>query len=455
MISMNTSYQFSSSDSGLLLNKEGLSIAYLPVANLKPYKNNARTHSKRQIQQIATSIRTFGFTNPVLVDDQNGIVAGHGRVEAARILGLVEVPTVRLSGLSKAQIKAYILADNRLAENAGWDENLLKIEFQELLDLNLDFDISVTGFEIAEIDLLLHSEPEGEQEEPVILDDGPSVTKLGDLWILGTHRVLCGTALEEESYKALMNHQRASVVFTDPPFNVRINGHASGNGSVKHEEFAMASGEMTTEEFIAFLTQSLGLIGKYSIDGSVHFVCIDWRHWGDLLEAGKTVYDSLLNLCVWVKSNSGLGSLYRSQHELIAVWRKSKKQHRNNVRLGAFGRNRSNIWKYPGMNTLSKQNEEGNLLSLHPTVKPVAMVSDALLDCSAPNEIVLDGFLGSGSTLIAAERTKRICHGIELNPKYVDVAIRRWQRMTGQQALHQASGMSFDSIVEEKEGQHA
>ena len=427
-----------------------LIIRYVPVDALAVYSNNARTHSKQQIRQIAESIRVFGFTNPVLIAGNNTIVAGHGRVAAAKLLGLKQVPTIRLENLTDDQVRAYVLADNRLAEKAGWDHAILAIELQHLISNSEDIDVTVTGFEIPEIDLIINEVRDKTQNEDDLfqLDEtAQPVTQSGDLWQLGKHRVLCGNSLEDASLRTLMAHRRASVVFTDPPFNVKIDGHASGNGSVRHREFAMASGEMNEAEFVAFLTTLLRFLSKYSTPDSVHFVCMDWRHVEQLLAAARPIYNTLLNICVWVKNNGGMGSFYRSRHELIFVFRNGKGQHRNNVQLGQYGRNRTNVWEYPGVNTLSKQSDEGNLLALHPTVKPVAMVADAILDCSARGDTVLDTFLGSGTTLIAAERVGRICHGIEIDPLYVDVAIRRWQRQTGDHAIHVATGKSFDEIA--------
>jgi DNA modification methylase len=404
-----------------------LSIEYRPVTGLAPYARNARTHSKHQVRQIADSIRAFGFTNPILIDNKNTIVAGHGRVRAAALLGMQQVPTIRLDSLSEEQIRAYVLADNKLAENAGWDKSILAIEFQHLLTIESgNLNITVTGFEIPEIDIILQETSAKPDEDDELLGDtdGPAVTKQGDLWKLGKHRLLCANSLHEESYKILMADRRAAVVFSDPPYNVKIDGHVCGNGETRHREFAMASGEMSEAEFVAFLSTSLRLLAQHSALGSVHFICMDWRHMKELLAAGGQAYDSLVNLCVWVKDNGGMGSFYRSRHELVFVFRYGKGSHRNNVQLGRFGRYRTNVWEYPGVNTLSKSGEEGNLLALHPTVKPVALVADALLDCSARGEIVLDGFLGSGSTLLAAERVGRVCYGIEIDPLYIDVAIR-------------------------------
>jgi len=247
-----------------------------------------------------------------------------------------------------------------------------------------------------------------------------------------------------------MGPRKANVVFTDPPYNVEIDGNVCGKGSIHHREFAMASGEMSEGEFITFLTTSLRLLARFSTPGSVHFIFMDWRHMTELLEAGKRCFGELLNLCVWIKNNGGMGSFYRSRHELVFTFKNGKSPHRNNIHLGRYGRNRTNVWEYPGVNTLSTNGEEGKLLTLHPTVKPVALVADALLDCSARGDVVLDSFLGSGTTLLAAERTGRRCCGIEIDSLYVDVAIRRWQRYTGERAIHN-SGMSFDELATQAE----
>ena len=374
--------------------------------------------------------------------------------QAAKLLGMRDVPTIKLSGLSETEIRAYILADNKLAERAGWDPAILAIELRHLLTLDSDLDITLTGFEVAEIDVILrHANANSENDDLVDLPvQGPAITQVGDVWSLGRHRILCGNSLEQESYKKLMAGRKAKVSFSDPPFNVPINGHATGNGAVHHRDFAMACGEMSEAQFIAFLTSSFDLAAKHTTLGSVHFVCIDWRHLPEILAASQQVYDCMLNLCVWTKNNAGLGSFYRSQHELILVFRNGQTRHQNNIQLGRFGRNRTNVWEYPNANAMSRRGEEGNLLSLHPTVKPVAMIADALLDCSTSGDIVLDPFLGSGSTLLAAERTGRICVGIEIDPLYVDVAIRRWQKHTGDRAVHTTSRQVFDDSARDEEG---
>jgi DNA modification methylase len=434
-----------------------LKIVYRPIGELKPNPANARKHSKKQIRQIAVSLKAFGFNVPILVDRYGNVIAGHGRLLACRELGITEVPTLCLEHLTEAQIRAFMIADNRLTEIANWDDRLLAEQLQELSLLDLDFDIEVTGFEMGEIDLRIASlEDEAEPDDDPAdtlpeLQARPPISKCGDLWHLGRHRVLCGNALDRGDFAVLMGEERAVSVFTDPPYNVRIDGHASGLGSIHHRPFPMASGEMDTAEFTAFLAQACQNLAEFSTDGSIHFICMDWRHLHELLTAGQDVYGELKNLCVWAKDNGGMGSLYRSQHELIFVFKHGHTGHRNNIQLGQFGRNRSNVWHYSGANSFSRHGEEGNLLALHPTVKPVAMVADAILDCSGRGDIVLDPFLGSGTTVIAAERTGRRCYGIELDPRYVDTVIRRWQALTGEIARHTESGRRFDDLAREAE----
>lgn len=324
-----------------------LAVTYQETSSLRAYPNSARTHSKHQIRQIAASIREFGFTNPILIDRNNSIIAGHGRVQAAMLLGIDQAPTVRLDQLTEDQVRAYVLADNKLAENAGWDKSILAIEFQNLLTID-SFDVTVTGFEIPEIDVILgEAVAEPDQDDELPISTSPAISQPGDLWKLGKHRIFCGSSLEEASYKTLMGAKRAAMVFSDPPYNVPIDGNVCGKGSIHHREFEMASGEMTEPEFIAFLSRALGLLAKYSSAGSVHYLCMDWRHMKELLVAGGEVYDSLLNLCVWVKDNGGMGSFYRTRHELVLVFRNGKGSHRNNVQLGRFGRNRTNVWSIP------------------------------------------------------------------------------------------------------------
>jgi DNA modification methylase len=438
-----------------------MSVTYRRIGELKPDPANPRRHSNKQIRQIANSIKAFGFNVPILIDRDDNVIGGHGRLAACRELDVTEVPTLCLDHLSPEQARAFRIADNRLTEIAVWDDRLLAQQLKDLSLLGLDFSIEVTGFETGEIDLRIASLedlPKTGDDPADLLPDMPAslpISKLEDIWILGHHRLLCGTALASAAFAALMGDERGAMVFTDPPYNVAIDGHASGLGAIHHRPFPMASGEMDGAEFTAFLRQALGNLADVSVNGSLHYICMDWRHIGELLTAGRDVYDELKNLCVWVKDNGGMGSLYRSQHELVFVFKHGRKGHRNNVQLGQFGRNRSNIWNYPGANSFSRCGEEGNLLALHPTVKPMAMVADAILDCSARGDIVLDAFLGSGTTLIAAERTARRCYGLELDPGYVDTAVRRWQALTGRSAHHALSGRSFDDLAREAETANA
>ena len=434
-----------------------LAVIYRAIDQIKPDPANPRRHTRKQIRQIANSIAVFGFNVPILIDRHDSVIAGHGRLAAVCELGWSEVPTLCLDHLSPAQARAFMISDNRLTEIAAWDDRLLAEQLKDLSLLGLDFSLEVTGFEVAEIDLRIASlEDSSETTEdrsdlvPEVLP-GPPLSKLGDLWVLDRHRVLCGNALDPAAFAILMGEERAATVFTDPPYNVRIDGHASGLGAIHHRPFPMASGEMNRPEFTAFLGEALRNLAAFSVDGALHYICMDWRHAEELLAAGRGVYGELKNMCVWIKSNCGMGSLYRSQHELVFVFKHGRNGHRNNVQLGQFGRNRSNVWRYPGANSFARWGEEGNLLALHPTVKPVALVADAILDCSARGDIVLDGFVGSGTTVIAAERTGRRCYGLELDPGYVDTIVRRWEALTGGSARHAASGRSFDDLAREAE----
>ncbi len=427
-----------------------LSVTEIPIAGLVPYHRNARTHSKKQLHQIADSIRTFGWTNPILIDREGGVIAGHGRLEAAKLLGLKAVPTIRIEDMSEEQKRAYILADNKLAENAGWDNEILALELKDLIDLDLEIDITSTGFEMGEIDVLIeglnsYTGPDPDDDIPPVDPDQPNVSELGELWLLGDHRLLCGNALDAKIYARLLDGEQAQMVFTDPPYNVPVDGHVSGLGSVRHAEFAMASGEMSEEAFTAFLKTVFGLMVDHSVDGAIHFVCMDWRHLYELLTAGRAAYSELKNLCVWNKTNGGMGSFYRSKHELVAVFKAGTAPHVNNVALGSHGRYRTNVWDYAGANALGNGRDEA--LAMHPTVKPVAMVADAILDCSTRGGLVLDAFSGSGSTILAAERTGRRAAAIEIEPHYVDVAIRRFEASTGIDAVEARSGLRFRELT--------
>ena len=434
-----------------------MKIEYTPVRELRPHPNNARTHSKKQLRQIAKSIEKFGFCNPVLVDDAKQIIAGHGRVEAAKLLGIDAVPTCRLSHLSDADKRTYVLTDNRLADKAGWDRELLAIELQGLIEL--DVDIELTGFEMAEIDLILEEAREvsgaasGPEDTAPELSPDPAVTQTEDLWLLGTHRLLCGDAPDRAAYDHLLEGAKAEFVFTDPPYNVAIDGHVCGLGHIRHREFAMGCGEMSEAEFTAFLEAVFGLLAENTVDGSIHQICMDWRHIWEMLGAGRRVYSELKNLCIWNKTNAGMGSFYRSKHELMFVWKSGTAAHINNFELGQHGRHRTNVWDYAGVNTMRADRLEE--LAMHPTVKPVALVADAIKDCSRRGGLLLDPFCGSGTILIAAEHTGRKARALEIDPAYVDVAVRRWQAYAGKSAVLAGSGETFEAIEEQRSAKPA
>jgi DNA modification methylase len=437
---------------------ERLEIVYRPIEELKLDPMNPRFHSPRQVRQIANSIRTFGMNVPILINRAGRVIAGHGRMMACQQLGWTDVPTISLEHMTEAQARAFMIADNRLTEISTWDDRLLAEQLKELAELNLDFSLDVTGFEIGEIDLRIEqltSAKDGDEARANSLPDprnGSPVTKAGDIWLLNDHRVFCGSALEEASYTALMQGEKAQMVFTDPPYNVRIDGNATGSGATHHREFVMACGEMTEQQFTEFLVNACSLLAKHSAAGSLHYVCMDWRHLNELLVAGREAYSNLVNLCVWVKNNGGLGSLYRSQHELILVFKSGAGSHRNNVQLGQFGRNRTNVWNYQSANSFSRSGDEGDLFALHPTVKPAALVADAIMDCTNRRDVVLDAFLGSGTSVIAAERTGRRCFGLEIDPAYVDVIVTRWEAFSRQTARHAQTGRSFQEIGAEVKG---
>jgi DNA modification methylase len=423
-----------------------LRILYKAPTALRPRPNNPRTHTAKQIKQIAASIKEFGFVNPVLIDGANGIIAGHGRVEAAKLLGMSDIPTVRVDHLSPSQVRAYVIADNRLAENAGWDRNLLALELQEI-SADLNFDVTVTGFETAEIDILVSELTEDNDEADELPDidrTDPAISRLGDRWLIGDHVLLCGDALTKANYVTLLGSKKAQMVFTDPPYNVPVAGHVSGLGKVKHREFAMASGEMSRPDFTKFLNTTFEHLTAFSANGSIHFVCMDWRHLAEVLQAATDLYSEFKNLCVWTKTNAGMGSLYRSQHELVLVFKNGTAPHINNVELGRFGRSRTNVWKYGGVNAFGDSRDEE--LAMHPTVKPLALVADAILDCSKRGGIILDAFAGSGTTLIASEKTGRRGYGIELDPYYADVIIRRFKQIYGIDAIHTDSKLDFEQV---------
>jgi DNA modification methylase len=421
------------------------------VADLKANPRNARTHSPKQISQIAASIAEFGFTSPILIDGNDMVVAGHGRLEAAKKVGLSTVPTVSLDHLSPEQLRAYVIADNQLALKAGWDAEILSLELAELSALDLGFDLTITGFDWPDIDMAIGTPAAAVKEDP--LDRIPeaactAVTRESDLWLIGPHRLICGDSTKQETFAALLGDERAQLVFCDPPYNVPIDGHVSGLGRTSHREFAMASGEMSETEFTAFLAHVFHHLADWSVDGALHFQCMDFRHMREILDAGAAAYSELKNLCVWAKTNAGMGSLYRSQHELVFVFKAGTAPHINNVELGRHGRYRTNLWTYAGANTFSRTRDDD--LAAHPTVKPTALVADAILDASHPKDIVLDAFAGSGTTLVAAHKTRRRGFGIELDPIYCDIILKRLAAVTGEEPRHAETGLLFRDLEQRR-----
>lgn len=431
-----------------------LEVTYCAPDELIQQATNPRSHSPKQIQQIARSIRHFGFLTPILRDAKGVVLAGHGRLLAARELGITSVPTVVVDHLTSAQKTAFLIADNKISLNATWDEALLAEHFAALAAGDLHFDLSLTGFEMGEIDLIVRGAdaPSAEPEEPPMVLR-PPVAKPGEIWALGPHRVMCGNALEAADYARVLGNRRANVAFTDPPYNCKVSS-ISGLGRVQHREFAMASGEMSRREYTDFLRRAFDLMATHSEPGAIHFICNDWKHIAEMTAAGEASYAEFKNLCVWAKDAGGMGSLYRSQHELIFVFKVGGGAHQNHVQLGRYGRNRTNLWAYPSANSFARSADDADLLTEHPTPKNVAMIADALMDVSSRGDVVLDPFLGSGSTVIAAERVGRIAYGLELDPRYVDLTIRRWQRATGKSAVNLALQCTFDELEEQREVSH-
>jgi DNA modification methylase len=426
-------------------------IIYRRPDELIAYARNPRKHPERQIVALMASISEFGFNMPILVDGDSQIIAGDARLQAAKRLGLPEVPTISATHLSPAQVKAYRLADNRVAELGLWDMKALAIEIEEIISLD-EIEVESIGWSTAELDVLLiapvndagERDPADAQIEPPL----QPVARPGDLWLLGQHRLLCGSALDDASWHRLLDGKMAAMSFGDPPFNVKVGGHVSGLGKVKHAEFAMASGEMSQGEFTDFLSTYLAAIKRHLRDGAVIDICMDWRHLRELHAAIDDNQLSLLNICIWNKTNGGMGSLYRSKHEIVAVTKVGTAPHINNVELGKHGRYRTNVWDYAGVNSFGAGRMQD--LADHPTVKPVALVADAIRDVTCKGEIVLDPFMGSGTTLLAADRAGRLGYGTEIEPRFVDVAIRRWQELTGGVAVLADTGQSWEGVAAER-----
>lgn len=417
----------------------------LPLSSIKPPKRQLRKYGKHQIDKAVQLITETGVPPIVIIDDNNVVIAGNFVVEAAKRMGLETIPVIRIDGMTPEAGRVLALALDRLRDEERWIKDAVAAEFKELSIAFPELDLQLTGFEIAEIDGFLDFSVVDPVEAAPEPDAGmPAVTKPGDLWTLGDHRLICGDALNADTYACLMGKEKADMVLTDPPYNVPIDGHVSGLGQHKHREFAQAAGEMTQEEFTAFLSTVFGLMVAYARSGSIHTVFMDWRHILEITSAANTAGYEHKNLCVWVKDNGGMGSMYRSRHELAFVFKAGDDPHMNNVQLGRYGRYRTNVWEYAGVNSFGGQQGD---LAMHPTVKPVPMLVDAIKDCTKRGDIVLDPFGGSGSTLVAAERCKRRARLIEIDPLYCDVIVRRWQALTGKDAVHADTNQTFNENV--------
>jgi DNA modification methylase len=424
-----------------------LAIENLPIAALKLGSRQLRIRKKRDLDSMAASIRQFGFLVPALIDADNLIICGKGRVDAARLLGMTDVPCIRVTHLSEAERRVFAIAENQLGQLAGWDQETLRIELQELSGMDLSFGLELTGFTSAKIDSIVFGGEGGDAREnaiPALTDQ--VVSRLGDLWLLGDSRLLCADATLTESFEQLLEGEQVRVVFTDIPYNVKIAGHVTSGG--KHGEFVMASGEMTDDEFTGFSTQVMHRASENLIDGGLLYYCIDHRHLEHTIAAAAAAKLDRLNLIVWDKKAGGMGSFYRSRHELIFLMRKPGASHVNRVELGKHGRDRSNVWTYEGVNGFGAAKAKAR--EMHPTVKPLGLVRDAILDCTAKGDAVLDLFSGSGTTIIAAENVGRRGFATELDPRYVDVGLVRWEEFTGREARLASTGQTYREVRAER-----
>lgn len=425
------------------------SIEQVRLADLKLPERPARTHNRSQHRKLKAILRAVGFIDPVVVDENNRILAGVLRFEVARDLGLTTIPVVQIAHLSELEKRTYVLAANRLAEDAGWDREVLAAELGELSVhlAELDIDLDATGFDVAELDLLVADQKDaGAASQDVIPEPGPLVSQRGNLWVCGSHRILCGDALDSSSYKVLLVDSPVVMVIADPPFNVTINNHARGSSKGRFREFAMASGEMTDAQYLAFLAKYFANLRRICIDGAIIFTFIDDKHLSHLLKAADEVGLELKAICAWHKPNGGMGSLYRQQMEFVPVLKSGSAAHINNVELGKHGRNRTTVWPYGGLSSISA-GREGAFAKHHPTPKPVRLIADAMLDCSRRGSLVLDPFLGSGTALIAGETVGRTVAGMELDPGYVDLSVKRWEAFTGRDAVLEESGCTFSEVA--------
>jgi len=427
-------------------------LSYVALSALKPYERNPRKHPKKQLHQLKASIQKFGFNSVVVVDENYMILAGHGRYLVAKDLEIQEVPVIRIDHLTEKEKTAYVIADNKLGLNSEWDMDMLQAELKLLTDA--DFEIETTGYTTGEVDIIFDSfgTPAIDRADKVVEPDTsvPATSRRGDVWQLGSHRVLCGDATCPADYDQLLQGRAVRLTATDAPYNLEVGGCVST--TEKYREFKNGSGEMTSAQFTEFLGKVGQLAAQHSVDGAIGAFFMDWRHIRELMDAMREPYGELKQLCVWAKPQAGMGTFYRQQHELILIFKKGDAPNVNNFELGQNGRYRSNLWQYPNPNRSGKNQDPA--IAGHPTPKPVALVADCIRDLSHHGEVILDPFLGSGTTIIAAERTGRHAYGLEIDPLYVDALVRRWQNFTGLKGTLQATGQTFDEVVAERTAQN-
>ena len=434
-----------------------LQIENVPIARLKSFKKNPRDHSKAHVAEVAQSIGAFGMNVPILCDEGYEIIAGHATLLACKLLGMKTVPVICLGHLTEPEKIAFRIAHNRLCEKGRWDPELLVANFEILYEQDLSFDFEATGFSTGEIDVMRIGGKEAVKsaaaaarltEEVVELPDQAKepVSRLLDRFQIGPHIVVNGDARDPSAYKLALGDERADLALCDAPYGCAIAGHASGSGRIKHEDFIEGC-NLSPEELRALIGGASALQAAFSKPGAYNIQFSDWRAMFDMQLINREIYDSLKHICIWKKTNGGMGSLWRGAWEGILVYRVAGGTSRNNVMLGAHGRNRTDVFEYAGVNTFKAGRMEE--LMAHPTCKPVPLLADLILDVTPIGGIVLDVFLGSGSTILGAHETKRRGVGIELDPKFVDVAVRRIEKRVGKPAIHQ-TGITFDELAAER-----
>jgi DNA modification methylase len=425
-----------------------LVVQRVAVDALTPSSAPVRRHPKKQLAKVRKSLEAFGQVTPILVSSNWEIIDHELVWLALKEIGATHVDAIVVADKSPSELKALRLVLNRTALDAQWDEQNLRSVLEQLVEV--DFDLDLTGFDAPEIDHYLNLDAPQANVEENGSDIPPvgttAISKQGMIWTLGDHRVGCGSATDLAFVSHMLNGKIADCSFIDPPYNIKVDGFITGKGRHRHREFVQGAGEMSADEHFGLLKQSFLVLKESCTPKALVYACIDWRHVMEMTVAGRACDMPLYTICVWTKTNGGMGGIYRNAHELVCVFRAGTEQPLDNVELGRHGRNRTNVWSYPGMSSFGKERDQ--LLGLHPTVKPVAMIADVLRDVTKRREIVLDTFLGSGSTLMAAQETGRICCGVELDPLYVDVTIRRWQKATGRDAVIVETGERFNDAAQ-------